>query len=103
MDKFKRDIIYYLIIIASFYLLPFVIQDTGSAMVVLLILIPVSVFIVSLVFSLKNGFKLYFSLLVGLLFIPTIYIHYNESAWIYTVIYTLTSVIAQGLAILTKR
>ncbi len=103
MNRIKRDSIFYLLIIAVFYILPLIIKDTGSAMIVLLILIPIGVFLISLIYSVKNGFKMHFSLVVGLLFIPTIYIHYNESAYVYIAIYTLTSVVAQGLAKLIKK
>ncbi len=55
---------YVLAVFISFYAFPLLIMDTGSAIFVLLALIPFSVFAASLVCGIKSGFSLIFSLIV---------------------------------------
>ncbi len=93
MEKFRKMLQYLVIIILAFYLLPFLIKDTGSGMFILLIGLPIICLIVSLIYGMKNSFNWLFSLLVMLLFIPTIFIFYNESAAIYILAYGVISVI----------
>lgn len=71
----------------NFYLLPLFIADTGSAMVVLLVLIPAVCFAISVVYGLKNGFRLEYPAITAVLFIPSVFIYYNSSAWVYIVAY----------------
>lgn len=88
---------YLAVIIAAFYLLPLVIRDTGSAMVVLLTITPLVCFITALAFGIRNGFSILYNMLVPLLFIPTIFIFYNSSAWVYTIGYGAISLVGNGL------
>ena len=74
---------------AVFYILPAFGKDTGSFMLILLIITPILCFIVSLLYGAGRGFDLFYSLIIALLFVPAIFIYYNGSAWIYIVIYTV--------------
>ncbi|MDO4765930.1 MAG: hypothetical protein Q4A29_07710 [Eubacteriales bacterium] len=103
MNKKNFQIIMYLLVLGVIFLLPFLIQDTGSAMFVLLLLMPILLLVLSAIYSAVMGFQWYFSLLVGLLFIPTIFIHYNESAWIYAPAFALVSFIGQGIGMLFRK
>lgn len=78
---------YLLVNVAAFYLLPMIIQDTGSAMAVLLFALPFLCFLTSIVFGIKNRFNWVYPLVVALLFAPTIFIFYNESAVVYIAAY----------------
>jgi hypothetical protein len=71
----------------AFYLLPIVIKDTGSAMAILLIVLPLICFVTALVYGAKNSFNLLYTIAVSLLFVPTIYIFFNPTAWVYIVAY----------------
>jgi len=73
--------------IIDFYLLPMVINDTGTAMLVLLIVVPLICFLCSLIYGLKKSFSILYSAIVAFLFIPSIFIFYNLSAWIYIIVY----------------
>lgn len=77
----------------AFYLLPYFIKDTGMAMLTLVIFIPTICFIAALICGIKNGFTIYYPLLTALLFIPTVFIYYNTSAWIYIVSYGITALL----------
>lgn len=93
MDKFKRMLWYLLICVAAFYVLPLLGKDTGSFMLILLMAIPLICFVASLFYGVKNGFNFIFSLIIGVLFIPTIFIYYNSSAWVYIIAYAIISMV----------
>lgn len=73
-NKLIKLIPYALVLAVDFYLLPFLIRDTGIAMLMMLCVIPLIAFMCSV-----------------LLFFPTIFIFYNESALIYVVIYGIVT------------
>ncbi|MDO4799426.1 MAG: hypothetical protein Q4A52_02785 [Bacillota bacterium] len=93
MKPLKKMIPYLIAVVLVFYLLPFLIKDTGSGMTILLIVIPASCFLISLIYGLKNSFHWLFLLLIMLLFAPTIFLFYNESAAIYILIYGILSLV----------
>ena len=95
MEKTKKMLAYWLIIIFAFYILPLLIKDTASGMLILLIVIPIISFLVSYVYGRKNSFDWLFSIFIMLAFIPSIFIFYNESAAIYTLVYGILSIIGQ--------
>ena len=76
-------IIFFLINIALFYILPSLIMDTGSAIIVLLVILPLSCLFVAVIYGSLNSFHIAYPLLVALAFTPTIWIFFNESAWVY--------------------
>lgn len=73
----------------AFYLLPMVIRDTGTAMAVMLVVIPLICVTVAIVYEAKNGFTWLYSTVVALLFAPTIFVFYNYTAWVYVIGYGL--------------
>lgn len=93
MKPLKKMIPYLIAVVLVFYLLPFLIKDTGSGMTILLIVIPASCFLISLIYGIENSFHWLFSLLIMLLFAPTIFLFYNESAAIYILIYGILSLV----------
>ena len=61
MPSKYRQLLMYVVVALLYYLIPvFLIQDTGSAMFLLLIGIPVIVFVVSMLFSVKVWILLVF-------------------------------------------
>lgn len=97
MEKIKKNWIYYLIIFIAFYLVPILIKDTGSGMTILLIVIPLITLINSLIYGLRNTFDFIYPLVVAIMFIPTLFIYYNASAWIYIISYSLIALIGELL------
>ena len=97
MEKLKKNWIYYLIILIAFYLVPIRITDTGSGMAILLIVIPLIALITSLIYGLRNTFDFIYPLVVAIMFIPTLFIYYNASAWIYIISYALIALIGELL------
>lgn len=97
MNKLKQMLPYLMVIVLGFYLLPAFGKDTGSFMVILLIAIPLLCFVAALLHGAKSGFNVFFSIIVAAIFIPSIFIYYNSSAWVYIIIYALTTLIGSAL------
>lgn len=97
MDKIKNNLVYYFIIFIAFYLFPMLIKDTGSGMFILLIVIPLITFITSIIHGLKNTFDFLYPLIIAILFIPTLFIYYNISAWSYIIVYSVIAVVGELL------
>ena len=96
MDKIKKNWIYYLIIFITFYLIPILIKDTGSGIFILLIVCLIILF-TSIIYGLSNKFDFIYPLIVAILFIPTLFIYYNTSAWVYVIAYSMIALIGELL------
>lgn len=91
---FKKNA-YFFILFIMFYILPILSSDKDFSISCLLLIYPLSVFILSICDTVANKFRWYFSLVVGIIFFPTIFIYYNESAYVYLMIYFLISIVGQ--------
>lgn len=103
MEKFRKMLPYLLAMIFAFYILPFLIIDTGSGMFILLIGIPMICYLVSMIYGIKNSFNLLYPLFIMLLFAPSIFIFYNDSATIYIVIYGSISLTGNFIGSLIRK
>lgn len=84
-------------LIIIFYLLPLVVKNTGFAMLMMLIIMPLSTFACTVIYGVRQGFDFILPILAIVLFAPTIFIFYNSSAWIYIVIYAVIAFIGNGI------
>ena len=103
MKKIREMSVYLIVIILAFYVLPAFINDTGTGIFFLLILTPIICFITSIIYGIRHSFNLIFLLLIMALFIPTIFIFYNESAAVYVLIYGIIEAIGNLLGSLIKK
>lgn len=99
MDKFKKNLIFYILLIIDFYVIPWFIKDTGSAMIVMLGMIPMVCFVTSMMYGIRNGFDFWYVFIVAILFISSIFIFYNSSAWIYVVVYAGIALLGNFIAL----
>ena len=88
---------YLAILAADFYLLPFLMRDTGSAMLLMLIVMPMAAFLTGVVCGLRNGFEILLPVAAAVLFLPTIPIHSNATAWVYAPAYGVIVLAGTGL------
>lgn len=100
MRAVKKVLPFVFVILLDFYALPLLIHDTGSAMVLLLVLMPLVCFIVSSVYGARNGFHFLFAFLAAALFVPSIFIFYNSSAWVYCVAYGVITLLGNAAGML---
>ena len=89
MPSKYRQLLVYVVVAGLYYLIPvfwFKIQEVQ--LFLLLIGIPVIVFVVSTLFSVKFGYYWYFPIIIGLLWIPNLFL-LNDSAAIYILMYAV--------------
>ena len=103
MKKIREMSVYLIVITLAFYVLPAFINDTGTGIFFLLILTPIICFVTSIIYGIRHSFNLIFLLLIMILFVPTIFIFYNESAAVYVLIYGINAVIGNLLGSLIKK
>ena len=103
MKKIREMSVYLIVIILAFYVLPVFINDTGTGIFFLLILTPIICFVTSIIYGIRHSFNLIFLLIIMILFIPTIFIFYNESAAVYVLIYGIIATIGNLLGSLIKK
>lgn len=93
MDKLKKNIVFYVLLFLDFYVIPCFIKDTGSGMIVMLMIIPLVCLVTSIFYGIRNGFDFWYVLIVAIMFIPSIFIFYNYTAWVYVVAYTVIALL----------
>ncbi len=99
MDKLKKNMVFYLLLLIDFYIVPWFIKDTGSAMIVMLVIIPLICLITSVFYGIRNGFNFWYILIVAIMFAPSIFIFYNSSAWVYVVGYAVIALLGNLIAL----
>lgn len=90
---------YAAVLAAVFYLLPFFAQDMGmgAAMLLMLCVIPLTAFATALVYGMCRGFSLLLPATAFFLFLPSIFLYYNSSAWVYAVGYAVVVLAGNGV------
>ena len=66
MDKIKKNIVFYILLIIDFYVIPCFIKDTGSAMIIMLMIIPLICLVTSIFYGIRNGFDFWYILIVAI-------------------------------------
>ena len=99
MAGLKKNIIFYILLFIDFYIIPRFIKDTGSAVIVTLMIIPLICLIISVFYGIRNGFDFGYILIVAIMFAPSIFMFYNSSAWVYVVVYTVIALLGNLIAL----
>lgn len=92
--------------VAGFYLLPLCIHDTGSGILVLLVILPVLCFGCALAYSIRQVPALWYVAGVPLLFMPSGFLFYGsdiEALLFYTVVYALIAMVGHAAGIGMRR
>ena len=95
--KLVVPILYVVAVVINFYVCPLAIRDTGSAIFMLLFMMPLITFGCSVLYGILQGFEKFLSVIVAVLFTPTLFIFYNESAWVYIVAYAVVAIAGNGI------
>jgi len=99
MGELRANAIIYGTIAAGFYLLPpLIFRDTGSGMFLLLLVLPLTCLVMSFWQGWRKGPVVLHPLIVALLFLPTVWVYYNESALFYVVSYAAIALVGMLLA-----
>ena len=100
MAGLKKNIIFYILLFIDFYIIPRFIKDTGSAVIVMLMIIPLICLITSVFYGIRNGFDFWYILIAAIMFTPSIFMFYNSSAWVYVVGYAVIALLGNLIALL---
>lgn len=103
MNKLKSPAIYFALTVACFYILPLLIKDTGSAMLILLIAEPLCCFVLSVLYGISNDKPLMYPLFVMVAFSPCIFLYFNTSAWVYIPAYGVISLVGALIGFIIKK
>lgn len=100
MKKYWKEIMIILIQLLIFYILP-LFAGPGDEMG-LVVLIILSTVILSIIMGILSNTKIKFiyPILVSLLFIPTVFVYYNESALIHSIWYFVISLVGLGIGLI---
>lgn len=92
-NKLMSLLPYVLVLLANYYLLPLFVENTGAAMLVMLGVIPLITFICSAVYGMRQGFDFLLPVAATILFVPSLFIYYNDTAWPYVIAYGMISLV----------
>lgn len=96
-SKLSALMTYVIELVVIFYVLPLLIRDTGFAMIIILLVIPLLILVCAAVYGIHQGFNLLITIITIILFTPTIFIFYNSSACIYIAVYAVISFSGNGI------
>ena len=103
MKNYIKELIVLLLQLIVFYILPLFSGPTD--MIGLVFLIIILTFILSIIMGIisDNKVKYLYSIIISILFIPSIFIYYNESAIMYVIWYFLDSSIGLLVGTIIKK
>ena len=93
MKKYLKEITILTIQIFMFYIFPLFAGPTDAMGMVFLILVTTFILSIILASISKEKTKYFYPILVSIIFIPSVFIHYNSSALIHSLWYLVTSII----------
>lgn len=85
------------VLAADFYLLPLLMTDTGSAIPLMLVVMPAVAFAAGVMCGVRQGFEPLLAVIALALFLPTLPLYYNHTAWPYAAAYFL--ILPAGMAV----
>ena len=91
MAKYKKQIIILLIQIFMFYIFPLSAGPTDIMGMIFLIIVATFILGIIMGYVTKEKVKYLYPFVVSILFIPSIYIYYNDSAYIHVIWYFVIS------------
>lgn len=102
MESLKKMVPYLLICAIVFLAFP-AFEKEYEYIGNIVIIFPLTCLIISIIYGIKNGFHLLFSIIVGLLFIPTMFIYYNTSGLGYIIVYAIVAVVGNFIGSFFKK
>lgn len=93
MKKYLKEIIILLIHLAMFYLFPLTCGPTDAMGMVLIIFVTSILLPFILTIISNNKIKFIYPIVIAILFIPSVFIYYNESALVHSIWYLVAGYI----------
>ena len=102
MKRFVKEMIILILQLLMFYVFPLTAGPTDTmGMIIIIVFTTMSLSLILGCIS-KEKIKYLYPIVIAILFIPTIFIHYNETAFIYIVWYFVISAIGLGIGTLIR-
>lgn len=101
MKKYLNFIILLLLQLIIFYILPMFSYENPMGMVLLMLLL--TLFISIGIGFIKQKVKYIYPLIISILFIPSVFIFYNESALIHSLWYFIDSYVGLGIGLIFSK
>lgn len=102
MKKYLREIAVLIAQLSMFYLFPLTAGPTDAMGMVFLIIVATFILAIIMGSVSKKKVKYAYPLLVAVLFIPSIFIYYNESALIHSIWYLVISSVGLSIGVLLQ-
>ena len=100
--KYLKEIVILLIQLFMFYIFPLFMDLYEPIGTVMLILVTSFVLSILLTIVSKNKIKYLYPIVISILFIPSIFIYYNESALVHSIWYLVVSIIGLLIGTITN-
>ena len=101
MKKYLKEIIIVLLQLFMFYIFPLFAGPTDAIGMVFIIIF--ATFVLSFIAGfLKNKLKYAYPFIISIIFIPSVFIYYNESALVHSLWYLVVSIVGLGFGSLAK-
>ena len=102
MKKYSKEIIVFVFQVMVFYLIPFTAGPTdGLGLVVVLLFFTLMLSVIFGAIS-KGKVRIIYPFVVAIVFIPTVFIHYNYTAFGHVIWYLIDSYLGVGIGSLIK-
>jgi len=96
-QKFAAMLPCLIVLGVDFYLLPLLLRDTGTAMVLMLCVMPLAALAAGAAYGARHGFSLLPAAAAAVLFTPSVLLFYNSTAWPYAAFYAAAVLAGTGL------
>lgn len=93
MKQYLKELIILLIQIFMFYVFPLFAGPTDAMGLVFLLIITTFILSIIITFVSKLKYKYLYGIIISILFIPSVFIYYNESALVHSIWYLIISYI----------
>ncbi len=103
MRKYVKEIIVLILQLFMFYIFPLFGGPTDIMGVIVLIIVVTFILAITIGALSKEKIKYLYPIVTSIVFIPTVYIHYNELALIHAVWYLVISVIGMTIGVTIRR
>lgn len=103
MKKYLKEFIILLIQLFMFYIFPLFAGPTDAMGMVFIIILMTFILSIILASISKNKIKYFYPLLIALIFIPSIFIYYNDSALIHSIWYFVISLFGIGIGTIISK
>lgn len=101
MKKYLRILPFLAVTAADFWILPLFL-DAANVMLMILIVMPAVCFGASFGCGLTCGFQPVYLLGTELLYLPTVWVYYNDSALVYLAVYAVIAALGLGIGAMIK-